>query len=202
MDAYFQMLDQFLCDFPACLVINFGETGDQAWIDGHAEGIIVPSKYKRNTLCVPVSRSSRRLMLLGAIMADGGFLKRLVIVGLETCETELFQLHHTPDRVLYVSQDNGFISSDLFESWTQAVLFPYIEEIYGRLRNNGEAVVLLDRSICHETDFSFDECTCNGVIPLFLPPHSSNQPQPQDLGTFGVQKSKASKIQSSTHFYS
>jgi hypothetical protein len=50
---------------------------------------------------------------------------------------------------------------------------------------------------CDGTDFFLDECTYKGVIPLFLPPHSSDQTQPLDLGIFGVQKSEAAKVRPS-----
>ena len=37
-------------------------------------------------------------------------------------------------------------------------------------------------------------CTENGVIPLPLPPHSSDQCQPLDLGIFHVQKLRSSRM--------
>jgi hypothetical protein len=75
------------------------------------------------------------------VTADGGFLKPLVIGGREICEIDLFQLGYTPDGVLCASQKNGCIASDLFESWTQGVLLPYVDETRSRLEYNGEVII-------------------------------------------------------------
>ena len=40
----------------------------------------------------------------------------------------------------------------------------------------------------HMTDYILDRFTKEGVLPVFLAPHSSDQCQPLDLGIFGPQK--------------
>jgi hypothetical protein len=54
--------------------------------------------------------------VLDVFGGDGVSLKPLTPVGLETCETELFELGSTPDRMLRASQENSYITSDLLES--------------------------------------------------------------------------------------
>jgi hypothetical protein len=110
-DAYFQTPGQFLGDSPAYLVINLDETRHQECVDGHAESVFDPSSYKGKTICVPVRRSSQHSMLSGAITADGGFLKLLVIIGPETCETEFFQFGYPPGSGACASQENGLLQA-------------------------------------------------------------------------------------------
>jgi hypothetical protein len=78
-------------------------------------------------------------------------------------------------------------------------LFPYIYETRGRSGRHGEAIVFLDGSTCHGTDFLLNECMYIGVIPLLLPLHSSDQMQLLNPETFGIQESEASKLQLSAH---
>jgi hypothetical protein len=47
---------------------------------------------------------------------------------------------------------------------------------------------------CGSGERFLDECSWLGVWPMFLPPHSSDQTQPMDLGIFARQKAEASRI--------
>lgn len=50
------------------------------------------------------------------------------------------------------------------------------------------AVLIIDGCTCHDSDVFLDLCLDHGIIPIFLPPHTSHMTQPLDLGIFGVQK--------------
>jgi hypothetical protein len=83
---------------------------------------------------------------------------------------------------------------DGVDSWCEKVLFPYIDKTRTKLGYPGAAVVLLDGRTYPVTDYFFDECTLSGVVPIFLPPHSSDQTQSLHLAVFRIEKAKASKM--------
>jgi hypothetical protein len=197
IDEYYQVLESLLEDFPAAMIINIDETGHQEWADSHPERVVVPVDYQGATMRIPVSRETKRATLLAAITADGHYLKPLVVIPRQTCDAELFQIGFTPEKILYASQENGFIDTELFDWWTREVLFPYVSETRERLKYNGQALVILDGCTCHSSDFFLDEATHEGVRPLFLPAHSSDQTQPLDLGIFGLDKSEAARTRPS-----
>ena len=59
---------------------------------------------------------------------------------------------------------------------------------------HGEALLILDGFGPHDCDEFLDLCSENGVIVFPLPPHSSDQCQPLDLGIFHVQKSRMQRM--------
>jgi hypothetical protein len=76
-------------------------------------------------------------------------------------------------------------------------LFPYIVKTRRDLNYEGLAILLLDGCTSHGSDWFLDACEDLGMIPVFLPPHSSDQTQPMDLGIFAVQKVEAKRIRPS-----
>jgi hypothetical protein len=194
IDTYFQYLDQILQDFPAALVINLDETGHQEWADRTEERVIVPVSYTGSYIDIPIDRSGKRSTLLGAIAADGTTLTPMIIVQRETIEAEMYQAGYTPEKVMYAHQPNGFIDTDLFDAWCEQILFPYIEATRERLGYHGKALVLIDGCSAHYGEHFTEESSWRGVHIVFLPPHTSDQTQPMDLGIFGVQKAEASRI--------
>jgi hypothetical protein len=116
----------------------------------------------------------------------------MVVVPRKTIETELYSLGLTPRKVLYAYQENGFITTELFDEYADEIRFPFIEETREEMQYDGAAIVILDGCSCHNGDGFLDGCTYHGVYPVFLPPHSSDQIQPLDLGIFARQKAEAS----------
>jgi hypothetical protein len=197
IDAYYRNLEHILKDFPASLVINLDESGHQEWADRHIGKVVVASNHIGATIEVPISRKKKRATILGAITASGRHLRPLTIVPRGTIESELFQIGYPPYEFLYASQECGFITRDLFDWWADEVLFPYIKMTRERLQYDGPALVILDGCSCHGSD-SFDQaCMELGVELAFLPPHTSDQIQPLDLGIFAVQKIEASRTRPS-----
>jgi transposase len=189
---YFQYLDRVFSEgVPAALVINLDETGHQEWVDTREEKVLVPPTYEGDSMLIGVPRNGKRSTLLGAIAVSGVHLKPLVIISRKTVDKELFEQGFTPDQAIYACQDNGFITSELFDRWCEAVLFPYIETTRLQLNYRGPAVVLLDGCSSHSTDYFLDECTWKNNLPVYLPPHSSDQTQAMDRGIFAVEKIKA-----------
>jgi hypothetical protein len=193
IDAYFDRLARILVDFPAEMVINLDETGHCEWVDARSEIVLVPDDFPDTKIPIPVQRQSTRSTLLGAITAGGSHLRPLVIIHRDTIETELYECGFTPDRAYYRTQENAFITSELFFDWAEKVLFPYFDETRQRLQYHGPGLIILDGCTAHSHDAFLDECTWRGIECIFLPPHSSDQVQPLDLGIFGLQKAEASR---------
>jgi hypothetical protein len=191
---FYEKFERETRGLPAGLVINLDETGHQEWVDAHNEMVLVPCDFPHDKVPIPIDRSQKRCTLLAGIAADGTCLAPMVVVPMKTIEEEMYTMGCTPDKVRYVHQENGFITGDLFNVYVDEILFPFIQDTRASLRFPGQAVVILDGCTCHDTDFFLDGCTRNGVYPLFLPPHSSDQIQPLDLGIFARQKAEASRI--------
>jgi hypothetical protein len=184
--AYFERLECVLVDFPADMVVNLDETGHCEWVDAAPEPVVIPADFPDLKIRVPIKRQSKQSTLLGAITADGGHLKPLVIIHRDTIETELCECGFTPDRVCYRSQENAFITSALFAEWAEEVLSPYFDDTRLKLRYDGPGLVLMDGCTCHSEDGFLDECTWRGIEILLLSPHTRDQVQRLDLGIFGL----------------
>jgi hypothetical protein len=139
---YYEALDATLQDFPAAPLVNTDETGHQEWIGARAEKDVVTEFCEEATLRIPVEREAKRATLLAAITADGGHLKPLMTSNRNTCEVELFQIGYTPDKVRYASQENDFITAELFACSGPEVLFPYLGGAREKLQCSGYAAII------------------------------------------------------------
>jgi hypothetical protein len=193
IDAYYNVLKSLLDDFPAGVVVNVDETGHQDWADSRADNVVVPVTDESVSIRIPIDRDTKRATIVAAITADGRYLKPLVVILRDTCEAELFQIGFTPEKVLYESQEKGFINIELVNWWTSDVIFPYITQTRERLTCNGQAVVILDGCTSHGSDFFFDESRHTRVRPFLLPMHSSDHTQPLDLWIFCLEKIEAAR---------
>jgi hypothetical protein len=82
-------------------------------------------------------------------------------------------------------QENGFIIILIFEDWITNLLISYIAKEPIKSNYTGVAVLLLDGCICHSTERVQTILDEQGILFHFIPPHSSDQTQPLDLGVFG-----------------
>jgi hypothetical protein len=196
IDRYYESLERFLKNnsTPSALVMNLDETGHDDWGDKKKHKVVVPVNYDESQIEIPVTRESKRSTVLGAIAADGTCLRPLVVVPRKSIERELFQLGYTPKRVMYGSNESGFITTELFDEWARKELIPYVTKTRNELRIECEALLILDGCSCHGSDRFLDELTYYGIVPAFLPPHSSDQTQPLDLGIFALEKAEAMRI--------
>jgi hypothetical protein len=196
INRYYDVLQNFLARdaLPSALVINLDETGHDDWGDKKKHKVVVPDTYDGNQIEIPVSRESKRSTVLGAIAADGTCLRPLVIVPRKSIEQELYQMGYTQNRIMYGSNESGFITTELFDQWATTELIEYVRKTRIELQYQGEAVLILDGCSCHASDRFLDEMSHFGIVPFFLPPHSSDQTQPLDLGIFGLEKAEATRI--------
>ena len=91
-------------------------------------------------------------------------------------------------------QENGSFTTEIFERWAFEVFFPEMQRRRERYNYDGEILLILDGFGPHSSDEFLNGCTENGVIPLPIPPHSSDQTQMLDLGIFGVQKTRMQRM--------
>jgi hypothetical protein len=98
------------------------------------------------------------------------------------------------EQAKMVSQEHGFISTVLFEDWCLDVFFAALEERRERLQYRGEAVLIMDGLTCHDSDAFQNECFKRRCWIQILPPHSSDQTQPCDVGIFGPMKTSMGRI--------
>ena len=200
IDDYFEQLSSLANDKPACLICNLDEMGYLESQDRRKQVCIVPAGVDPKTVRVPIDRQKRRMTILQCVFADGTKLKPAVIVPRKTGERELLDLGIVPEHCLLYYQENGFMTSDIFMDWADAVLFPeYVKRLDNVSSLNSEydlgleddqirGLVIMDGLKQHFTDYFEDECFVNCIDILDLPSHSSDQTQPCDLCLFAACK--------------
>jgi hypothetical protein len=98
------------------------------------------------------------------------------------------------EKVIMEHQEHNFVSTQLLSEWVQLVPVPYFKSVRERLWYLGERIVIIDECTAHDMDYALDEMTFYGIIPVFIPPHSSDQTQPLDLSIFALQKAESSRV--------
>lgn len=170
IDSFYDRLEEILSQgIPSAFVINVDESGYCEWVD---------------EIEISVDRNSKRASMMAGICADGSSLIPGVVIPRKIIEVELFENGYTEDKVTIIHQEN----------WANTNFFPFIEAQREYYDYKGEAVVILDGFGLHGYNKFLDECTFIGIIVLPLPPHSSDQCQPLDLGIFHVQKGRMQRV--------
>jgi hypothetical protein len=181
---------------PAGIVVNIDEAGHQSWQNSHAEKVVVPTGYPNAAIPIPVQRNEKRVTLLGRVAADGDMLQPIFIVPRVTIDRELLLLAGCHLHIVY--QLNGFVTTELFEEWCTTVLFPYFSETRRQLGYDRFGLLILDVCSCHTSEGFLEACLFNGIVPVLLPAHSSDQLRPLDLGIFAFEKTEAKPVRPGT----
>lgn len=142
IDRYFEQLRSALTNVPAGMVYNLDEMGYQEYCDAKPYLVVVPSDCP-DTMINPVSRSRKRLSVIHCISGDGQMLKPAFIVPRKTIEREVWDIGLTPEICQIYYQENGFVSSNVFENYANSILFPAIKEKLTNLRNRPNDKTLL-----------------------------------------------------------
>ena len=197
IDAYFARLREVLevAKIPAAFVINADETGFQEFVDAHRSARIVPAEYPLNSVPVPVTRAEKRATLLAAVCADGTCLRPMVVVHRDTMERELLLRGYTAYKIHYARSEKGFMNTELFTEWGRNTLLPEMRRRRADHDYDGPIVLLIDGFGCHHSDGFTSMCEEEGIVCVFLPPHTSDQLQACELGLFALQKRWTSNIQ-------
>jgi hypothetical protein len=142
IDAFYEEMDQILRHVPKQFVTNVDETGCADFVDTRNVYVIVPATYPDDTIPIPVDRSIKRAALVGGIVAGSKALDPLVIVPRKTMEIELIAWGYGRSHIPFRYQENGFITTLVFEDWLTNVLIPYIVEERIKSDYTGTAVLL------------------------------------------------------------
>jgi hypothetical protein len=103
----------------------------------------------------------------------------------KTREMELIAWGYGGSNIQFRYQENGFITTLIFEDWITKLLISYIAEEHIQSDYTGAAILLLDGCICHNTERVQTILDEQGILLHFIPPHSLDQAQSLDLGVFG-----------------
>ena len=99
---------------------------------------------------------------------------------------ELIATGYSTSNPCKVYQESGFMTGKWFNYWYDYLFRP---ELHAKRRiycYNGPALVIFDGFGPHNSDRFHDPV--DNVILHFMPPHTSDQVQPLDLGVFAIQK--------------
>jgi hypothetical protein len=160
------------------------------YTDARPETVVVPADYPLDQIYIPANRSIKRSTLVAAIAADGTGLKPLIIVPRLTIERELY-LWGYQGRVIFRYQEHGFVTITLFEKWVNKVLLPCYADQRELTNDTGRGLLILDGCTYHSLASLASlegKLRENKIVFIRLPPHSSDQTQPLDLGVFAVVK--------------
>jgi hypothetical protein len=194
IERYYDNIMQEFETIPSGVIYNLDETGFQTWVDSHNTYCLVPAEYEGDYIDYPVKRNGVRSSLLVCIRSDGKYLKPLIIIQRKSIEIELYELGFTPDVCCIHYQENGFITTALFEQWVKDELVPDVEQQRDKLSYEGYAHLILDSCTCHTSDVFVEDCLYHGINLDYLPAHTSDQTQPLDLGIFGILKAESSRV--------
>jgi hypothetical protein len=130
----------------------------------------------------------KRIAWLAYIAADDSYTKPLVIIPRKILDTDFLLMELTSEKVQIESQSKNDIDIIIFKKWLVEIFIPVLKrrrEIYG---HRGTTVLILDNCTSHGIRRFHQLCAENNLVPLFLPPHSSNQLQPLDFSVFDLTK--------------
>ncbi len=186
---YYERLDELLLkeSIPPEFFFNVDEAGFQDYADARCQIVIVPDDAP-DTVYYSIERNSKRATLIGCICMDGSALKPLVVTPQKTVTRKLYINGYNESNCIIVSQEHGFINSEIFAYWADHVFFPELARKREKFNYHGLAVLTMDGCTAHNSEYFLDECTFRDTYPFFEEPGTSDQVQALDLGIFGVQK--------------
>jgi len=193
---YYQKLSELLTEIPCGFCYNLDESGIQRYVDAKDTFLVVPDDFPDEELTFPVYRSCKRITLLHCISTDGTRVKPLFVLPRKTIERDI-SFYIDINSCCFSSQDNGFLTADLFKLWLYACFFPQLEEKRQKFQYFGPALLIMDGFKGHTKAYEDikEIFTENNVKVLFIPPHSSDQLQPLDLLGFNLLKLAKNKTQ-------
>jgi hypothetical protein len=191
---YFERASQAIDAIPAHFVFNMDEMGHQEWADKKVRQCFVPSYHEADQVAYPVPRSGKRITLVACIAADGSHLKPVIVIPRKTIDEDLFLTGLTTEKVDVYSQSKGYIDRPIFDAWLEDTFLLELLRRRQLFNYDGRAVLILDNCTSHDTAKLAEISEVHGLLPLPLPPHSSNQLQALDLSIFGVTKRHLARV--------
>jgi hypothetical protein len=111
----FTELGELLGRAPSGLLWNMDELGHADWPDARPETVYVPIEFEADSVPIRVSRTGKRLTLIGCICADATFLKPVLIIPRHSVDADLKLFGISQANCDILHQLNGFIGHELFE---------------------------------------------------------------------------------------
>jgi transposase len=198
IDQYYEDLERMLQGVPAAAIYNVDETGFNTWVDASRLKVLVPADFEGTEIPIPVSRNDKRASCIACIVASGRALKPLIVIPRKTIEIDLYECGFTPDTCHILFQENGFLTTDLFVEWAMTVFFPDTIQMRQSLGYEGPVFLVLDGFSGHIPDTIEEQCLFYGVVLVVVPPHTSDQVQPLDLGFFALHKLESHRVRPHT----
>ena len=187
IDNYFNDLKElFGFKIPSKFVFNIDEVGFNEYFDTKSMKCIVPQNYIGNSIYFAADRNSSHSTMLAGIAADGSSLIPLLILERDTFELELYNFGYTSDKLMLAHSDSGYINERLFNKWAKDVFFKEVRMKRNISNYPDPAVLIFNNLHAHTSDDFVTECQEEqNIIIKPIPPHTSDQIQPLDLGIFG-----------------
>ena len=191
---YYRQLGEILKEIPCGFCFNLDESGIQRYVDARDTYLVVPVDFPDQELKFPVYRAAKRITLLHCISTDGSYIPPLIVLPRKTCDSDVFD-YINPNSCRFCSQENGFLTAELFEYWLYACFFPELEKKREKFQYFGDALIIMDGFKGHTKAYEANKelFEKNNVKVLFIPPHSSDQVQPLDILGFNLLKLSKSK---------
>jgi membrane-associated protease RseP (regulator of RpoE activity) len=121
IDEYYNRLESLIAGALAAIV---GEVEFDSWVDVSRVAVVVPSSYPGTEIAVPVAKSDWRPSMIACVAANSRSLKPYIVVPGKIVKVELHELGFPPESCCVVHQENGFVTSQLFNDWLKKVLIP------------------------------------------------------------------------------
>jgi hypothetical protein len=110
------------------------------------------------------------------------------VIPRKTFDNDLCLLGYGREQVHIYSQAKSFIDIEIFNDWFKDTFVPEVVARRARSSYQGPAYLIMDNCTAHRGHIFETLCAENNIIPVPLPPDSSNQLQPLDLSLFGATK--------------
>jgi hypothetical protein len=192
--SYFSQLFNNISGAPPHFVFNMHEMGHQDWADAKETVCYGPATSLEDKVYYPVPRTGKRITLVACIAADGSYLKPCLVIHRKTFDNELALHGYTREKVTIYSQSKSFIDADIFCDWMEETFVPEVIRRRAEHDYHGPAFLVLDNCTAHSGELFHGLCNEHNIVPVFLPPHSSNQLQPLDLCIFGLAKAYIGRV--------
>jgi hypothetical protein len=138
----------------------------------------MPQEFEADFMPVPVSRTGKRVTLIGGVCADEGCMRPLLVIAWHTVDTNLRPFGISKTNCKTRHQTSEFVDQEIFEDWTVKMSLPEVVERCQEAHYEGSAVLILDGCTARDGDTFWDLCMENTITPYFFLPHASNQAEP------------------------
>ena len=169
IEKFYDLLTKEIKDVPVGFCFNLDEAGQDQYVDARSMYLIVPKDKDITTY--PVSRATKRIILLHCISTYGTSCDPMIIVPRLTIDDEIYD-EVTPQTVLFRTQPKGFCTYGLFSDWFTEKFIPYLSEHRQKYNYYGKALIIMDGFKGHEKSLETIEhvLTEFNISILFIPP--------------------------------